>query len=155
MIGPPQARRQRKRAKSPLFQKTGDGNSVISLKIQARKRKRPPRCSDNRAVVFALSPRYYRRLPRSSPHLCRYFYIFNILRFAPKVNLPSGRDFDPNGQAVPHRLLRKAVMDLHTQVLCKSVFKDGRAETTRENFTRRLTELINQVEAGKQTLAGQ
>ena len=46
-------------------------------------------------------------------------------------------------------------MDLHTQVLCKSVFKDGRTETTRENFTRRLTELINQVEAGKQALAGQ
>ncbi|MDE7171931.1 MAG: hypothetical protein K2O11_08700 [Oscillospiraceae bacterium] len=44
-------------------------------------------------------------------------------------------------------------MDLHTQELCKSVFKDGRAETTRENFTRKLIELVNQIEQGRQTLA--
>ena len=43
-------------------------------------------------------------------------------------------------------------MDLRTQELCKSIFKDGRAETTTESFTHKLTELINQIEKGKQTL---
>ena len=43
-------------------------------------------------------------------------------------------------------------MDLQTPELCKSIFKDGRAETTTQNFTHKLTELINQIEKDKQTL---
>jgi len=42
---------------------------------------------------------------------------------------------------------------LQTQELCKSVFKDGSAETTKENFTHKLTELINQLEKEKQAIA--
>jgi hypothetical protein len=42
---------------------------------------------------------------------------------------------------------------LQTQELCKSVFKDGSTETTTENFTRKLTELINQLEKEKQAIA--
>ncbi|USF25438.1 hypothetical protein N510_000350 [Firmicutes bacterium ASF500] len=43
-------------------------------------------------------------------------------------------------------------MYLQTQELCKSIFKDGTTETTRENFTHKLTELINQLEKGKQAI---
>lgn len=43
-------------------------------------------------------------------------------------------------------------MDLQTQELCKSIFKDGRAETTTQNFTHKLTELISQIEKAKQAL---
>ena len=46
----------------------------------------------------------------------------------------------------------RLVMDLRTQELCTSIFKDGRTETTTENFTNKLTELIKQIEKGKQTL---
>jgi hypothetical protein len=42
---------------------------------------------------------------------------------------------------------------LQTQELCKSVFKSGSTETTKENFTRKLTELINQLEKEKQAIA--
>ncbi len=41
---------------------------------------------------------------------------------------------------------------MRTQELCKSVFKDGSTETTKEKFTHKLTELINQLEKGKQTI---
>ena len=43
-------------------------------------------------------------------------------------------------------------MYLQTQELCKSIFKDGTTETTRENFTHKLTELIKQLEKGKQAI---
>jgi hypothetical protein len=42
---------------------------------------------------------------------------------------------------------------LQTQELCKSVFKDGSTETTKEIFTHKLTELINQLEKEKQAIA--
>ena len=41
---------------------------------------------------------------------------------------------------------------MQTQELCKSIFKDGTTKTTREVFTCKLTELINQLEKGKQTI---
>ena len=44
-------------------------------------------------------------------------------------------------------------MRLQTQELCKSVFKNGRTETTKEAFTSKLTELINQLEKEKQAIA--
>ena len=46
----------------------------------------------------------------------------------------------------------RLVMDLQTQELCKSIFKNGRTETTTQNFTHKLTELINQIEKAKQIL---
>ena len=42
---------------------------------------------------------------------------------------------------------------MQTQELCKSIFKDGSTETTKENFTRKLTELINHLEKEKQAMA--
>lgn len=45
-------------------------------------------------------------------------------------------------------------MELQAQELCKSIFKDGRAETTSSTFTHKLTELINQIEKSKQVLSG-
>ena len=42
---------------------------------------------------------------------------------------------------------------MQTQELCKSIFKDGSTETTKEKFTHKLTELINQLEKEKQAIA--